>query len=1726
MNTTPKEDYKNYSSIEELLESYKGSEPEWISVGPTVGIDCWFFTAGVNNAYITVEDVAETTQKIIGIQGNAELRVSRFISIKCCLIGAADDIDVRDELELFDKAKDKGGFRELSCKDSFGYYASPNTIMSEAASNQGLYYLYDGDELVDKQYVMSVVGVGELDWLKKIGIPDIDLKMALMFQINTFEDEFKVAGGVKFTLANKPAFSAVVSVGFKQHELDSLAFAVKGEVSIGPVTITALGFGLSGMAGKEANTIAVEVGMAFGKKVALPSTIAKLLDTEEKMFLVEVVGNGEVATDFNNIFISVQGNILGFIEINGHYRYSNGYHHEVGLSVGTVKSSSFRFRVAGDVGWDKDSLSVKIALEGNYKTDFSVKAFGKTWEFAALDVGGGVTFDYNSKTTHESEYVARKDSSLCISLYGHANVKILFVKFGVQVSKNWFIKDAPDYVYSSPVRSVIPDDEEPEYIECSNIELQSLTREELSAMPGLPAQTRGDVSARYDETISTDEFPRELLEEFCLELDYDCEGKSLEVMVAAQYTLKDCYWEIVTNGAIYTSDDDLSDTPVSVTEINHSQYQLSVANPQAGPWIIDIYGSKDWNGAILMNAELGNPVETSLVLDEVSTEKKEIVIYDYDDEGNIKTDEAGNQIIDDSYVGNVTKVTFTYQARAEGTDSLVLLCMEEAGSQEHNGVVVTMLEATTGDDTKTVTIEIPYDIQGGQYAFYIKAMSSDWNGAAYSQYTDVVNVIPQTARLYAEGLAITGNVSDPNNLTAAFTLVNDGSENVTNAHVELIFECPENDSILILADDVVSLDAGASNDFSYNIDLPEGFDTAKGRLSLRLDAEDAIEEGIFDGAADTSQLISTARFLDSDETGTEDAVQIHWETVAGAVSYTLKYALNQDWANSISIEGLTGNTTRLQLAAGRYFYNISAIDEQGIEIADKDSGKFDVASRNELLFSQQDDIIRTDAFYLYNGLYRLENIYFGNYTGTIAVHQVYNEENDVIMTLQLEDGQMASLQPLVIGTGRYFLSTTPSSADFDTSDLSLTLIGDLIADNNSQRVPVCISDTLNDEGEYFETVSSSIGGNAPDDIWSYTLNQGGLLTLNVTTTEEMNSALIFKLYVKNDEENAEEDYSLVNTTTISDETDEIILNKYSILNNFYIEVCSEDGDQVLEHTDYTMSVFFDAFHADVIDDAVLDTDEDGSMTVSGWIGYADASDSFLLSIGENDGGLYSICLKGEQESAGLNVYSTSGELLASAVIAEDGTASIENMELYAGNYFIDIVSQDDGQGACNTDFILSVTPEKLFAYMDSVTSCCIIDAEDKFLMGLHIEEDGQYDISQLEIAHNAKIYNTLNTGELEEIKSENGHVDLLKDCTYYLDVDYLNRAGTVTIGKDGRTLNWDNFIGLKSEEVSGDSQAIVWDNQLSEGDDKLVINVNGNTLSLRLDEESGNASVLGLTQDASCRIVTVSDNCSYCSDDALLAATNIADNPVHLQGNDNNTNIFIATAKGTWDNRYKAFHTDMGFTTALNGKAKVTDIFSGNGTNNIVLLGDAEIGMALFVDDIYSDSPDKLATAQSRLNNLTMIIGGTGNDIIDMTSERFIYKGEGLTIYGGAGNDTIWAGHGDNSLFGEDGNDMLVGNSGNDLLVGGTGDDDIYGGGGDDICCFAGEWGHDKVTQTSEGTLVLCFNDGNADAWNAQSLCYDDGNNSLQVSGVSIDKITVAFGQDAKALLASRGYSI
>ena len=254
---------------------------------------------------------------------------------------------------------------------------------------------------------------------------------------------------------------------------------------------------------------------------------------------------------------------------------------------------------------------------------------------------------------------------------------------------------------------------------------------------------------------------------------------------------------------------------------------------------------------------------------------------------------------------------------------------------------------------------------------------------------------------------------------------------------------------------------------------------------------------------------------------------------------------------------------------------------------------------------------------------------------------------------------------------------------------------------------------------------------------------------------------------------------------------------------------------------------------------------------------------------------------------------------------------------------------------------------------------------------------------------------------------------------------------------------------------------------------------------------------------------------------------------VLVMGNDDGmTDLFVASATDVWSSNYEARNVGFGNpnyncswegtgeTVNLGGKNKITDFFfSGNDRNILVLTDDAN-GDALFVDDIYSATPRAALDNQSRIQYIDEIFAGAGDDIIDMTSQRFgeYEKNVETVVHGGNGNDVIW-GFGQywndsGEYFGDAGDDRIVASG---LIVGGLGDDTLQAY-GDTVLAFGKNDGNDIVEWHGGASITLLL-DATADEveiWDylGDITIYKFANCEIVVRWCTVDKVVYAASEE------------
>jgi len=176
-----------------------------------------------------------------------------------------------------------------------------------------------------------------------------------------------------------------------------------------------------------------------------------------------------------------------------------------------------------------------------------------------------------------------------------------------------------------------------------------------------------------------------------------------------------------------------------------------------------------------------------------------------------------------------------------------------------------------------------------------------------------------------------------------------------------------------------------------------------------------------------------------------------------------------------------------------------------------------------------------------------------------------------------------------------------------------------------------------------------------------------------------------------------------------------------------------------------------------------------------------------------------------------------------------------------------------------------------------------------------------------------------------------------------------------------------------------------------------------------------------------------------------------------LQGGSGDDTLHLSDT-GTWSG-YNAHITETGVTVGLTGLTRNTDVYKG-GEGSDTLVG-SDQSDAIFLDDGFSDMNEN--TSGARLESIETVNLGAGDDLLNMTSDRYTYDTD-MTADGGAGNDVIWM---------ADGDDTIDGGADDDSLFGGAGNDTIDGGTGTDMAIYSGNWEDYDIVDNSDGTYTI-----------------------------------------------------
>ena len=650
---------------------------------------------------------------------------------------------------------------------------------------------------------------------------------------------------------------------------------------------------------------------------------------------------------------------------------------------------------------------------------------------------------------------------------------------------------------------------------------------------------------------------------------------------------------------------------------------------------------------------------------------------------------------------------------------------------EYEGMILDYLEATEGDEYRKATIDLPEEAQGGKYKFYVMAQSTNCAEVAYSDKTEEVEILYRTASLKVTDYHVDFQADDLRTANVFCTVSKLGSEDSGDFQVEVLLgDCEINtDDDLVLATTTISLAAGESRQLQLAASVPEEYIGKLVVMSVRLDKENAIEEGIFETDNTVMKVIAPTV---SDEM---KGKVLTWEAVEGASYYDLEYAVEEDWEDSAALRGFTDNAVALDIAPGHYTFRVTPYDAEGKAIAGIQEWDQSLLffSALELALDPESESVSTDQFELLDGFYGWTDIDFGNFTGTLTLNQVDGTRrgyDDRKMIAEVINGKVISntiADGILLDNGLYYFTATGSGA----TELSFSIYGDIFPNFGPERGVVSLPDSVDEKGHYSETVEGWVGAFDAEEIWEYLVEDAGELSISINGSEKITGTLVVDLFVQS---NVNGQYQRARTFSVDASSSGTILDKFIVTNNFYVRVGARDDGRGDDNSDYSLDLSFSAFDDSPLDDGAwcLSAGEK-PVQVNGWVGYRKDSDTYLLSVDDDCAGRYEFKLTGDSGEATLSIRSVSGKLVKSAALNGEGVAVISDFDLYSGDYLVEIDSDNDVWGDNNTKYKLIVSRKKAFEIISDTNFVDVEKAEqgEKLFFALDVPESGIYDVSEL-----------------------------------------------------------------------------------------------------------------------------------------------------------------------------------------------------------------------------------------------------------------------------------------------------------------------------------------------------------------------------------------------------------
>ncbi len=400
------------------------------------------------------------------------------------------------------------------------------------------------------------------------------------------------------------------------------------------------------------------------------------------------------------------------------------------------------------------------------------------------------------------------------------------------------------------------------------------------------------------------------------------------------------------------------------------------------------------------------------------------------------------------------------------------------------------------------------------------------------------------------------------------------------------------------------------------------------------------------------------------------------DNVTGLDKYIVEYATNPEFTGANSLEAVNSQWTLSDLADGTYYWRVEAVDNNDNESAWSVTDSFTVditaPSVPDGLISDVDGTELTldwdDATDNLTGVAGYDVEYSTDPSYATRQHK-YVESSEIYITGLAYDKYYWKVRTIDNNGNKSSWSSRESFIYPEDS------IGNTF--NSAKNIDVIEEYTNND----------FVGKADACDMYCFEPEKAGEFDFVLSGLDAKAKIYLYEYDSGKDKNKKIKSANAKGSTaTIND----ILLD----VGTYYFEVVSGDKGKGKFNTDYTLEITPDYFPDATDNNSWQDATEIvPDVQLDGFVGFGDACDCYKFEV--DDLTAFDFDLTGEDKNAKLTLYRWDDNKNKLNKVANTslkyGEASIDNLNLDAGLYYVEVLSADKGKGKKNTEYELDIT---------------------------------------------------------------------------------------------------------------------------------------------------------------------------------------------------------------------------------------------------------------------------------------------------------------------------------------------------------------------------------------------------------------------------------------------------